>query len=132
MEILKKLKNLTWEDAWSNYIQYGQHKEPINFDSFGRVLQRELPDPTTIAILEVMEQLKNKMPVYDAFIKATEVVAGLYTNNQCGTTLSSLIKYKKLEIKNIKKGIFDDELSDYIDALYKGYKRFCNVDNQVN
>lgn len=120
------LKMLSWESNWENYIQYGQPKKSIVEHSFfENSLLPELIEPSTYALLSVMKQLENKMSVYEAFLKAVEVVAGLESNNTNSTTKKLLIKYKKMEIKNIQKGIFDEELAAYISALYAGYRRYC-------
>jgi len=101
--LVKTLKNLSWNDNWQNYVQYGQFKEPLLFDSKGHFLRRDLPDPDTGAILSVMHQLKENMSVYEAYLKGVEFLYSSYTYNQSGIALQRLIKLKKQDIKNLKK-----------------------------
>ena len=119
---MKQLKKMTWDNAWENYIKFGQEKEPVVFDSHGRVLQTAMPDASILGILNLMYQMKNSgMSVYDAFLKAVEIKASSYTENLSNGVRSRLIKCKKQEIKNIKMGVYDEELTDYTLALYCGY-----------
>lgn len=114
--MIKTLKKLTWEDNWANYVRYGQSTEPPT--------GRELPQPNNFAIIEVMAQLKSKMTVYEAYLKGIEAVYQLETDNQCGACKQRLIQLKKQESRNLKKGIIDEELRDYIAAATRGYERW--------
>jgi len=122
--MLKTLRKITWEDKWQNYIRFGQPTEPLLFDRYGKLMQHELPEPNTFAIIEVMAQLKDKMTVYEAYLKGVEAVFQLETDNQCGACKKQLIQLKKQEIRNLKKGIIDEELRDYIAAATRGYEKW--------
>ena len=123
--MIKTLKKITWDDEWVNFVRFGGPQEPLRFDRQGNIIKTDLPDPYYFAIIEVMAQLKGKMTVYEAYLKGVEAVFGMTTYNQDGTCLKWLIKLKKQEIKNLKKGIYDEELTDFLSAATKGYKRWC-------
>lgn len=129
--MIKTLKKLTWDDEWVNYVRFGASEEPLIFDRYGNILKHDLPDPYTFAIIEVMSQLKGKMTVYEAYLKGVEAVFGMTTCNQSGACLQWLIRLKKQEIKNLKKGIFDEELADFLSVATKGYKRWCDSSNKA-
>lgn len=126
------LKKITWDDEWENYVRFGVPKEPLLFDKYGNSIKHELPEPYTFAIIEVMAQLKGKMTVYSAYLKGVEAVFGMSTYNQCGACLQWIIKLKKKEIKNLKKGIFDEELADFLSVATKGYRRWYESNNKEN
>lgn len=124
--MIKILKKITWDDDWVNCVRFGVPKEPLVFDEYGNIIKHDLPDPYTFVIIEVMSQLKGKMTVYEAYLKGVECAFGMTTYNQTGECLRWLIRLKKREIKNLKKGIFDEELTDILNAATKGYKRWCD------
>lgn len=127
--MLKTLKKLSWDDKWQNYIQYGQAMKPLFFDAKGRLMCPPLPEPCVLSVLSVMHQLEGKMTVYEAFLKGIEFIYSSHTYNQDGSGLQKLIKLKKAEIRNLKKGIFDEEFSEYIAVATKGYKKWCLFNN---
>ena len=88
-----------------------------------------MPDAETMGILYLMHEFSEERygyTVYEAFLKATEIKASSYTLNCDNTILQRLIKLKKQDIKNIKKGVFEEELQDYIKALENGYKEWLH------
>lgn len=121
---MKRLKNVTWDDKWQNWVLYGQPNEPIDWKHIDRPRMPKMPSPYDIGILNIMDQLKGKMTVYEAFIKAIEIKAASYTENSSNSTQRLLHEARKLEMKNLKKGIVNEELHDYIEALYRGWKEW--------
>lgn len=124
------LKKLTWEDNWQNYIKYGSSEKPTSYNyKKTNIFADDMPNPEIMGILNLMHEFskgKYGYTVYEAFLKATEIKASSYTLNCDETILQRLIKLKKQDIKNIKKGVFDEELKDYIKALENGYKEWLN------
>ncbi len=107
MTYMKVLKTLTWEDNWKKYM-YAPFEKGV-----------------LMGVLNLMIEFSKEeygYTVYEAFLKATEIKASSYTLNCDNTILHRLIEVKKQDIKNIKKGIFDEELKAYIGALETGYK----------
>ena len=127
---MKILKTLSWKDDWKQYIQYGPSGKPVFYDDKKpHIFADNMPDAETIGILNLMHEFSNEKygyTVYEAFLKATEIKASSYTLNCDNTILKRLIKLKKQDIKNIKKGAFNEELQDYIKALENGYKEWLN------
>lgn len=121
---MKFLKTLTWEDDWQKYIQDGPSGKPV----FGDDEKIHIfAAGETMSILNSMHEFSKAeygYTVYEAFLKATEIKASFYPLNCDKTVLQRLINLKKQDIKNLKKGIFDEELKDYIGALEKGYKEW--------
>lgn len=123
--MIETLKKLTWEDKWENYVRFGEPTEPLLFDRYGNLIRHDLPEPSTIAIIEVMSQLKGKMTVYDAYLKGVEAVFQSDTRNRCGTCKKWLIRLKKQEVENLERNTIDkDFLRDYIDAATRGYEKW--------
>ena len=83
-----------------------------------------MTEPNSFYIIDVISHLKDKMTVYEAYLKGVEAVFQLETDNQCGACKKQLIQLKKQEIRNLKKGIIDEELRDYIAAATRGYEKW--------
>lgn len=122
-----RLKKMSWNDKWQNYIVYGKTNvsEKNKWNNY-----RNFEAPYKYQIILVMQQLKNKMSVYEAFLKGLEVY---YSSLTCGKK-SFFQEYRRLQnmiYKDMKKGIVNEFFIDLHSVMVKvGTKRCLN--KQVN
>ena len=96
-----RLKQMSWNDEWKNYIEYGQTNvsEEYKWNNY-----QTLNAPFFYQIISVMIQLKDKMSVYEAFLKVLEIY---YSSTTFGKE-SFLQEYRRLQnkiYKNMKKAL---------------------------
>jgi len=117
-----RLKQMSWNDDWKNYIEYGQTNvsEEYKWNNY-----RDVNGPFMCQIYSVMKQLENKMSVYEAYLKGLEIY---YTSTTCGK-VSFLQEYRRLQnkiYKDMKKGIIDEFLIDFHSVMIKASVKWCS------
>ncbi len=105
---MKVLKQMSWDDKWSQYIMG---------EAYGG-MRLEMLSPERFGIIFVMQQLRDGMTVYEAFLKGVEAVAGRESIKK--SVVKLIAKAEKQKEKNAEKCITDEELDDYIRALRQG------------
>lgn len=118
-----RLKQMSWNDNWENYIKYG--KEDVS-EEYEPNNHRDVDAQSLRQVLSVMTQLENKLPVYDAFLKGLEIY---YSSTTCGRECF-LQEYRRLQNKmyqNMKKGIVDEFLVDFHSVMIKASKKWCSM-----
>lgn len=119
-----RLKQMSWDDRWQNYIEYGcGHTNISEVDRWNNY--RKLNAPFMFQVISVMMQLKDKMSVYEAFLKALEIY---YSSTTCGKK-SYLKEYRGLQnkiYKDMKKGVVDEFLVDFHSVMIKASVKWCS------
>ena len=86
-----RLKEMDWEDKWEKYLRYGKTyvDEQYRWDEY------YVNAPYTFQIVSVMDQLRGKMTVYEAFLKGLEIY---YRSTTCGREIF-LHDYRRVQNK---------------------------------
>lgn len=105
---MRVLKSMSWNDKWSQYIMG---------EAYGGI-RLEMLSPERVGIIFVMQQLREGMTVYEAFLKGVEAVAGRESIKR--NVIKQIAKAEKQRMKDAKSGFLDEVLEDYIKALRSG------------
>lgn len=116
---MRVLKSMSWDDRWSQYIMGeaygGMRLDMLSTERYG--------------IIFVMQQLREKMTVYEAFLKGVEAVASRESIKK--SIIKQISKAEKQIEKNRKEGICNEELEAVYAAVIKGLG-VKNLKNGVN
>ena len=105
---MRVLKSMSWDDRWSQYIMG---------EAYGG-MRLEMLSPERFGIIFVMQQLRDGMTVYEAFLKGVEAVAGRESIRE--SVIKQIANAEKYSERNKKKGICNEELEDFVCALRRG------------